>query len=196
MMNFLRPSILAVAFASFEGCKEDAPADGPIPCTIDGDCPGPACGPCVPGEVITRNDLNLNCKIDPCVDGGAVCGAAGVCVVHPGAKMRSSVRAAARRDEAPTPAAPAPKEEPRVDPNIVAGFELARARALRCPGIFPGLKITIRVFCDEEGKVIAAVPIRENARLPVATCVAKAVKSRARFVTTPPVRRESFVYEF
>jgi hypothetical protein len=63
-------------------------SDAPIPCETDEDCPPIACGPCTPGEVLTNENSGFDCKMNPCVDGGAVCGANKVCVVRPGAKPR------------------------------------------------------------------------------------------------------------
>lgn len=62
--------------------------DAPMPCETDKDCPPIACGPCTPGEVLTDENSAFDCKMNPCVGGGAVCGADKVCVVRPGAKPK------------------------------------------------------------------------------------------------------------
>jgi hypothetical protein len=60
----------------------------PIPCETDKDCPPIACGPCTPGTPVTTANSGFDCKVDPCIDGGAVCSADEVCVVRPEAKPR------------------------------------------------------------------------------------------------------------
>jgi len=79
------------------GCADGSPAPRraspfdpgpPIPCQTDADCPALACGPCTPGEPFTRERATVDCKQDPCMDGGSVCGPQHVCVVRPGAKKR------------------------------------------------------------------------------------------------------------
>lgn len=55
--------------------------ESPFACTSDRDCPGLACGPCVPGEVVKHRDVMINCYRNVCPGTSAVC-RGGVCVVR------------------------------------------------------------------------------------------------------------------
>jgi hypothetical protein len=73
-----------------EDPQPEAP-DGPIPCNSDEDCPTLACGPCGPGEVVMRHDVEIDCFQNPCDGDRSVCGPDHVCVVGPDTKRSPAV---------------------------------------------------------------------------------------------------------
>ena len=94
------------------------------------------------------------------------------------------------------PREPTTSEDDRSEAEVVAGFEKARAEALACKGGPPGLSIKIQAHIDAEGNVLSAKPIT-SASLPVAQCVAKAVKTHARFPkSTRVLDTKTFTYTF
>jgi hypothetical protein len=55
----------------------------PYRCAKDADCPPLSCGPCTPGTEIVHERVRVECAINPCTQGLAVCNPKGLCVVHP-----------------------------------------------------------------------------------------------------------------
>jgi len=89
----------------------------------------------------------------------------------------------------------APKDQ-LSDSDVARGFAKATKTARECPGGLPSMSIRVSATINKEGRVIAAKPLN-NASLPVAKCVADAVKSRAKFApTTRALETKEWNYTF
>lgn len=105
-----------------------------------------------------------------------------------------------------TRATPPPRDDlPDVSPSIkdklterdvAKGFNLARSAAKACPGGLPGMSIKVRATINQKGRVIDSRPVT-NGSLPVAKCVAQAVKGSATFAeTTKALDSKEWTFSF
>jgi outer membrane biosynthesis protein TonB len=80
--------------------------------------------------------------------------------------------------------------------DVSKGFGKARATALACKGGIPGMSIKGSATINSKGDVISAKATK-NGGLPVASCVVKAVKNKAKFPKTKaPLTIKSWSYTF
>jgi tRNA A-37 threonylcarbamoyl transferase component Bud32 len=93
-----------------------------------------------------------------------------------------------RKDPKQRHTTPRNKEQPKVKASLepadlTRGFQRAQSAASACQGWIPGMSIKVQATINASGSVIDASALT-NTGLPVAKCVANAVKGNARFVKT------------
>jgi tRNA A-37 threonylcarbamoyl transferase component Bud32 len=79
--------------------------------------------------------------------------------------------------------------------DVTKGFGKAAARVAACKGGIPGMKIRVRADISADGTVLSAKPLND-AGLPVAKCVAAAVKAKAIFAKTKRFDSKTWSYSF
>lgn len=79
--------------------------------------------------------------------------------------------------------------------DVSSGFGKASASVKKCEGAIPGMRVKVQAVIGTNGKVMSARNLTSSVRSSIASCVTKAVRTKAKFPATTKVQTVTFTFK-